>query len=326
MKRNWMLALLVLGFLIYFGLSFPIYYVNLAAQVLVAVLRASSLNLQVGVGGLDSFCHAAISGICSYAVIYVYSTLGLGHGVAIGAALVIGIGVSALFGLIALRAKGLSFLMITVALGLVAWGLAYRWVDVTGGDHGLGGLVRPRIGGVDFADPQAFYLLVLAIVTGSVLLIRRVMLSPMGAILRGAKDQERRMSALGYDVWRVRWVAFTVSGAFACVGGILFAYYHKFISPESLSIISSAEIYLMVLVGGVGTLIGPVIGAILVTMTQLWVSSYVERWVMLLGMMYILVVLLMPQGIAPALQRLAGGRAVPARSPVADAAGTGGSE
>ena len=318
MNRKLALVIVVLGGLAYLGLNLPVYYVNLSSQVLVAILLASSLNILVGVGGMDSFCHASLAGISSYAIIYLFSILGLGHEAAIGGALVIGIAVSALFGLVALRATGLSFLMITVALGLVAWGLAYRWVDVTGGDHGLGGLTRPVWAGIDFSNPQAFFLLVLGVVSLSLILIARLIDSPMGAMLRGAKDQERRMSALGYHVWMIRWVAFVISGTFASVGGVLFSYYHQFISPESLSIISSAEIYLMVLVGGVGTLIGPIVGAILVTMTQLWVSSYIERWVMLLGLMYILVVLLMPQGIAPTIQRWLGLGRGTARRPVSE--------
>ena len=280
------------------------YYVNLASQVLIAALFALSLNLLVGYAGLVSLGHAGYLGLSAYASAWLVLNLKWGHLAAACAALGFTGAMAAVFGLVALRASGLSFLMITLALGQVLWGLAYRWASVTGGDNGLSGLTRPAPFGLDLNDARAFYwfaLVVFVLVFGA---IRVLVHSPFGATIRGTRDQPRRMSTLGYDVWRIRWLTFTASGVLGGVAGLMYVYYQQFISPHSLSLAGSAEMLLMVIAGGPGTLVGPVAGAALVVLLKNVASAWIDRWIMLLGIVFVLIVMFVPGGIVPGLQRL----------------------
>jgi branched-chain amino acid transport system permease protein len=280
------------------------YYVNLATQVLLAALFALSLNLLVGYAGLTSLGHAGYLGLSAYASAWLVLNLKWGHlAAALGALGFTGLA-AALFGLVALRASGLSFLMITLAMGQVLWGLAYRWAGVTGGDNGLSGLTRPAPFGIDLNDARAFYWFTLLVFVIVFLTIRMLVRSPFGATIRGARDQPRRMSTLGYDVWRIRWLTFTASGFLGGVAGLMYVYYQQFISPHSLSLASSAEMLLMVIAGGPGTLVGPIAGAALVVLLKNVASAYIDRWIMLLGFVFVLIVMFVPGGIVPGLQRL----------------------
>ncbi len=280
------------------------YYINLATQVLIAALFALSLNLLVGYAGLTSLGHAGYLGLSAYASAWLVLNLKWGHlAAALGALGFTGV-MAALFGLVALRASGLSFLMITLALGQVLWGLAYRWASVTGGDNGLSGLTRPAPFGLDLNDARAFYWFALLVFVLVFLLVRVLVNSPFGATIRGTRDQPRRMATLGYDVWRIRWFTFTASGLLGGVAGVMYVYYQQFISPHSLSLAGSAEMLLMVIAGGPGTLAGPIAGAALVVLLKNVASAYIDRWIMLLGVVFVLIVMFVPGGIVPGVLRL----------------------
>lgn len=320
-RAPWLAALVIT---LPIALSLPlwaggIYYVNLASQVLIAALFALSLNLLVGYAGLTSLGHAGYLGLAAYLSGWLTLNLGWSLGAAAVAALVGTTAMAAIFGLIALRASGISFLMITLALGQILWGLAYRWAEVTGGDNGLSGLKRPSPLGIDLNGAAAFYyfcLVVVLLVWGAIALWVH---SPFGASIRAARDQPRRMSALGFNVWLIRWVTFVVSGMLGAVAGLLYVYYHQFISPHSLSLANSAEMLLMVIAGGPGTLLGPVLGAALVVLLKNLASAYVDRWIMLLGFVYVFIVLFVPGGIVAGLARA--GRRL-RRAPAAPVAAT----
>lgn len=280
------------------------YYVNIATQILIAAIFALSLDLLVGYGGLTSLGHAAYLGVAAYVTAWLTARTGAGHLPAALAALGLTTAAAALFGALALRAAGLGFLMITLAIGQVLWGLAYRWVTLTGGDNGLSGLTRPSPFGLDLATPNAFYLFTLAVFAAAFILVALFVRSPFGASLQGVRDQPRRMRALGYDVWLIRWATFVYAGFWAAVAGVLYAYYHQFVSPHVLSLTNSAEVLLMVIAGGAGTLVGPVAGAAVVVILKNVVSAYVTRWVMLLGVVFVLIVVFVPEGLVPGLRRL----------------------
>lgn len=280
------------------------YYVNLASQVLIAAVLALSLNLLVGYAGLISLGHAAWMGLAAYFCAWFSLRLGVGHLAAAGLALGCTTLAAALIGLVALRASGLGFLMITLAVGQVLWGLAFRWASVTNGDNGLSGLTRPAPFGIDLNGATAFYYFALAVAGTAAAAMALIAGSAFGALLRGTRDQPRRMSALGHDVWLVRYLAFVAAGFFGAVAGLLFVYYNKYIHPQSLSLTSSAEILLMVIAGGPGTLAGPVVGAAVVVLLKSWISSYVERWNMLLGFVFLAIVLFMPDGLVPGMRRV----------------------
>jgi branched-chain amino acid transport system permease protein len=293
------IVLLVLPFL-----TGSVYYTNLASQALIAALFALSLNLLVGYAGLVSLGHAGYLGLAAYTSGWLLTHLGWGH---LGAAAVALVGttvMAGIFGLIALRASGISFLMITLALGQILWGLAYRWTSVTGGDNGISGLTRPSPFGVNLGDPNHFYYFTLVIFLVVWAAIAIWVHSPFGASIRGTKDQPRRMSALGYNVWLIRWTSFVVSGFLGGVAGLMYLYYQQFISPHSLSLANSAEMLLMVIAGGPGTLSGPVVGAALVVLLKNVASAYIDRWTMLLGLVFIFIVMFVPGGIVAGLARL----------------------
>ena len=281
-----------------------VYYINLASQILIAAMFAMSLNLLVGYAGLTSLGHAGYLGLSAYASGWLMVNLGWGHFAAAAAALCGATVMAALFGLIALRATGISFLMITLALGQILWGIAYRWTSVTGGDNGISGLTRPSPFGLDLGNADTFYFFTLTVFLLVWRLVAIWVRSPFGASIRGTKDQPRRMSTLGYNVWLVRWITFVVSGFLGAVAGLMYVYYHQFISPHSLSLANSAEMLLMVIAGGAGTLSGPVVGAALVVLLKNVASVYIDRWVMLLGFVFIFIVMFVPGGIVAGVGRL----------------------
>jgi branched-chain amino acid transport system permease protein len=279
------------------------FYINLASQIFIAVIFAASLNLLVGYGGLVSLGHAAWIGLAAYTSAWLSLRLGLGHALTAPLALALTTLIAALFGWIALRATGLGFLMITLALSQVLWGTAYRWSAVTEGDKGLSGLTRPAPFGLDLDRPVAFYYFALAVTVIALWLMARFVHSPFGVALRGSRDEPRRMSALGHNVWLLRWITFVYSGFWGAVAGLLFVYYHKYVHPTTLSLQNSAEALLGVIAGGAGTLAGPIVGAAIVVILKNYVSAYLERWNMLLGAVFVLIVIFMPDGVVPGLRR-----------------------
>jgi branched-chain amino acid transport system permease protein len=279
------------------------FYVNLTSQILIAAIFAASINLLLGFGGLPTLGHAAYVGVAAYVSAWLYLKLGLAHWITAPIALGAATLMACVFGWIALRATGLGFLMLTLALSQVLWGTAYRWVSVTDGDNGLRGLTRPAPFGINLDRSTAFYYFALAVTVVSIWLMAKFVDSPFGAALRGTRDQPRRMSALGHNVGMIRWLTFVYAGFWGAVSGLLFVYYHKYIHPISLSLTSSAEGLLAVIAGGPGTLAGPIVGATIVMLLKNWVSTYVERWNMLLGFVFVLIIVFMPSGLVPGLRR-----------------------
>lgn len=280
------------------------FYVNLVSQILIAAIFASGLNLMVGYAGLTSLGHASYLGLAAYISAWMGLRLGVNHAVSAPVALIGTTLVGCAFGWIALRASGLGFLMITLALSQVLWGTAYRWASVTQGDNGLSGLTRPAPFGISLEKPAAFYWFTLAITVLAVGLMARFVASPLGAILAGTRDQPRRMAALGHNVWLIRWIAFVQSAFWGAVAGLLYVYYNKYIHPSSLSLMTSAEALLAVIAGGSGTIAGPLVGAAIVVLLKNYVSAYIERWNMLLGFVFVVIVVFMPHGLVPGLRRL----------------------
>jgi branched-chain amino acid transport system permease protein len=301
MKRWWLAAFIAV--LIVLPFVAGEYYVNFSSQILIAAIFAASLNLLVGYGGLPSLGHASYLGVSAYISAWLFLKLNMGHEwsalIAISATTLM----AAFFGLIALRATGLGFLMLTLALSQVLWGTAYRWVAVTDGDNGLRGLTRPAPFGLSLDNPSTFYWFALAITLLALWLIAKFVRSPFGATLAGTRDQARRMSALGHNVWMIRWVTFVYAGFWGAVSGLLFVYYHKYIHPASLSLTTSAEALIAVIAGGSGTLAGPLIGAAIVMVLKNYVSSFIDRWNMLLGFVFLIIIMFMPDGLVPGLRR-----------------------
>jgi branched-chain amino acid transport system permease protein len=280
-----------------------IYYVNVASQILFFAVFALGLNVLAGYGGLVSLGHAALFGISAYATGYILQA-GFGHPVAIIGALVVGVASMALYAVLSLRSTGIGFIMITLALGEILWGLAYRWISLTNGDNGINLHGRPSPFGIELNTATAFYYATLVVFALAVVMVAIFVRSPLGAALKGTRDQPRRMNALGYHVWAIRFWACLFSGLLTSLSGILFVYYTQFISPQTLALTSSAEVLLMVLSGGAGTLLGPIVGAGLVVIVKSVVSGFLERWNFLLGAIFVAIVILMPEGLVPGTARL----------------------
>ncbi len=280
-----------------------VYYVNIASQILLYAIFALGLNVLVGYAGLVSLGHAGLFGVASYIVAYMVAA-GHGHILAILAALAAGLAATAIFAALSLRASGISFIMITLALGEIIWGLAYRWISITNGDNGINVGSRPEPFGLSLATARGFYGATLVVFLIAVAAVAIFVRSPFGAALCGTRDQPRRMNALGYHVWMIRFWAFMFSGLLTSVAGILFVYYTQFISPQALALTASAEGLLMVISGGAGTLLGPVVGAALVVIVKNVVSAYVERWNFMLGAIFVAIVVFMPEGLVPGAVRL----------------------
>jgi len=278
------------------------FYVNLASQVLIYALLAMSLNILVGLGGMVSLGHAAYLGVAAYTDAWLVTNAGAHALSAAFLAVAVTTTMAALFGVLALRAAGLGFVMITLALAQILWGLGYRWADLTGGDNGIRLATRPAPFAIDLASATHFYYFTLVVFSLALVFLWRLAHSPFGASLRGTRDQPRRMRMLGHHVWMVRWIAFIMAGFWGGIAGLLFVYYHQFIHPHSLSLQQSAEALLMVILGGANTFFGPVVGALIITLVKNVASSYVDRWNSLLGLIFVVVVLFMPQGVVPGLK------------------------
>lgn len=279
------------------------YYVNIASQILLWAVLALALNVLVGYAGLVSLGHAGLFAMAGYTAALL---IGAGHGhlAADAAALAVTLATTAVFAVLALRATGIGFLMITLAIGQILWGIAYRWASLTNGDNGINVGSRPAPFGLSLAGAGAFYYATLVVFLLAVASMAMLVRSPFGASLAGTRDQPRRMTALGYNVWLIRFLAILFSGLWSGVAGLLFLYYNQFISPQVVALTTSAEALLMVISGGSGTLLGPIFGAAIVVIMKNVVSAYVERWNLVLGLIFILIISFMPEGLVPGSARL----------------------
>jgi branched-chain amino acid transport system permease protein len=280
------------------------YYINIATQILLYAVFALALNVLVGYGGLVSLGHAGLFAIAGYAGALLLDA-GHGHLLADLAAIAITVAAAAIFGVLALRATGIGFLMITLALGQIVWGIAYRWASLTNGDNGLKVSTRPAPFGLSLSAAPSFYYAVLVVFLVALVMMVLFVRSPFGASLRGTRDQDRRMNALGYNVWLIRFLAVLFSGFWTGVAGLLFIYYNQFISPPIAALQTSAEILLMVISGGTATLLGPIAGAVIVVIMKNVVSAYIVRWNLVLGVIFVLIITFMPEGLVPGTVRLA---------------------
>lgn len=279
------------------------YYISVCSQILIYAIFALSVDVLLGYAGLVSLGHAGLFGLASYTVAVCLSA-GLGHVTAIVTAIGLTLAGTAVFAALSLRTTGIGFMMITLALGQIMWGLAYRWVSITNGDNGLSVAHRPAPFGIPLDAPSHFYYATAVVFVLAVVATWIFVHSPFGASLKGTRDQPRRMTALGYHVWLIRFYACLFSGFLAAVAGILFVYYTEFVSPPTVSLTSSAEPVLMVISGGSGTLFGPIVGAILIEIVKNVASAYITRWNMMLGAIFVAIIMFMPEGLVPGTTRL----------------------
>ena len=270
------------------------YFTVLSIDLLVAVLFATSLHFIMGPGGMHSFGHAAYFGLGAYGAALLFKALGLPMEFALVLApLVAGLG-AVLFGWFSVRLSGVYLAMLTLAFAQITWAVVFQWDAFTGGSNGLTGVwPAPWL-----ANKQRYYFLTLTCVVLSVWCLRRLLYAPLGYAMRAGRDSPMRADAIGIDVKRVQWVAFVVAGIFAGVAGALFAFSKGSISPETLHVSRSVDGLVMVLLGGIQTLAGPIVGAISFTWLHDAIARNTEYWRAMLGGIILLLVLLFPQGLA----------------------------
>ena len=270
------------------------FYTHLLVLMVIFAIFAMSLDILMGYGGLPSLGHAAFFGLAAYGVGIAMVKLALPWWQAVLVGLIASASFGAVFGLIALRTRGLYFLLITLALGQLLWGAANRWASMTGGFNGLPGIRRPAEW---LLSTTNFYYVALAVLVVLAFAMNRLVESPFGLALRALSDSESRLEALGYHVWLYKYLAFILTGVLAGTAGAMNVLYNGFVSPRDLSIAMSAEGILMVTLGGTGTLWGPLIGAVIVVALRNILSIYFDHWLIMLGAFFIFVVLLAPDGL-----------------------------
>jgi branched-chain amino acid transport system permease protein len=257
-----------------------------------------SLDLLIGYTGLPSLGHAGFFGVAAYGVGVLSTTYHAGLWTSVAGGFAIGTGLAALFGLIVSHVRDVYFLMITMALGMVLWGLSFRWIPVTGGDNGISGIPRlETLLGLPASGPIPYYYVALAVFVLCSALMTMLVRSPFGLTLQGIREHEPRMRSLGFNTWLHGYVSYVCAGAFASIAGIMWAYYNGFVSPTYLDLTASSELFLMVTLGGPATLVGPVIGAGAIVILKNVISAYTARWLLILGIVYIVTILWAPQGL-----------------------------
>jgi branched-chain amino acid transport system permease protein len=277
------------------------FLILLATRVFAFSILVMSLDILLGYTGLPSLGQAAYLGIGAYLTAILVSNYQIGLGWDFWLVLVFGIlsgaALAALFGLLAIRAAGVYFLMITLALGQCVWGLAYRWNSLTGGDNGISIEGKPQFAGLDLSNDIAFFYLVFAIFALSLLAMFVLIRSPFGRSLIGIRERELRMKILGYNTWLHKYVAFVIAGGFGGLAGVLWAYTAGIVSPETVILTTSVDALLMAVLGGAGTLVGGVIGAFIVFGLREYLSTLVPWWQYALGAVYVLTILFLPSGL-----------------------------
>jgi branched-chain amino acid transport system permease protein len=276
------------------------YQVGLATEVLIFGVLAMSIDLLGGFAGRTSLGHGAIFGVSTYVVVYASAHAGLPPAAAFALGVLAATLIAAIFAVLAVRTAGVYFLLLTLALGMIVWGICLRWTEVTGGENGMRGEVRPAF----LLAHSTFYWAVLAAAAVVAYAMWRFVRSPFGLTLRGIRDSESRMRSLGYNVPLHLFIGFTVSGFFAGVAGALYAMFNNFVSPATVALAQSVEGVLMMIAGGVGTLFGAFVGAAAIIALENVVSAYTERWQMVLGITFILIMILAPEGIIGKLRAI----------------------
>jgi branched-chain amino acid transport system permease protein len=299
------------------------FVILLTTRALAFSILVMSLDILLGFTGLASMGQAAYLGIGAYltAILATRYHFGLGDDfwVVVGLAMLGSAALAAFFGLLAMRASGVYFLMITLALGQCVWGLAYRWNSLTGGDNGINLSQRPRFFGIDFANEVAFFYLVFAIFLVSLLVMYLFVRSPFGRSLVGIRERELRMKILGYNTWLHKYIAFIIAGAFGGLSGVLWAHTAGIVSTDDVVLTTSVDALLMVVLGGAGTLIGGVIGAAIVFFVREYLSTLVHWWQYVLGGVYVLVILYLPGGLMSIPERIRQWQTAPSKSAVTEA-------
>lgn len=276
------------------------YVTVLLIDLLVASLFAVSLHFIMGPGGMHSFGHAAYFGLGAYGAALLVKQLGIPMELALIVAPVVAAVGAFVYGWFCVRLSGVYLAMLTLAVAQITWGIVFQWDDVTGGSNGMTGVWPAQW----LADKTTYYYLTLILVIAGILWLRRVLFSPFGYAMRAGRDSFLRADAIGINVKRIHWYGFILAGSVAGLAGALFAFSKGSIAPETLHVNKSIDGLVMVLLGGMQTLVGPIVGAVSFTWLHDTVARSTDFWRAMLGGIILLLVLLFPQGIAGTLKQV----------------------
>ena len=301
------LVLLVLLALPLLNTYFP-YLLVLGIDLLIAALFAASLHFIMGPGGMHSFGHAAYFGLGAYGAAFFMKALAWPMLPSLLFAPLLAAAGAVLFGWFCVRLSGVYLAMLTLAFAQIVWSVIFQSDELTGGSNGVTGLWPAAW----LSDKVHYYYLSLVLVVLGVLMMRRILFAPFGYALRAARDSALRSDAIGIDVQRVQWLAFIVAGVFCGVAGALFAFSKGSISPETIHIGRSVDVLIMVLLGGVQTLSGPLVGSLVFSSLQDILIRETEYWRAVLGAVILFLVLAFPQGLAGFIRSVFESRGRPA--------------
>ena len=290
-------------FILLFFIIFPfiVPYKALATQIIIWGLFALGFNVCLGYTGMLSFGHAAYFGVGAYTAGIVLIRLWENIWFSLLGGLVMGALLALILGYLCIKRRGIYFAMLTLAFAQLVYFVAFQWVDLTGGDNGLRNIPAVPLSffglAIDIYTPLRFYFFVLFFVFLSLLALNRILQSPFGQVLQAVRENEQRARSCGYDATNVRWVAFIISGAISGLAGSLYALYLHFVGIDSLYYSTSGQVIMMTLLGGMGTFIGPFIGAGVFLYLEDVLSVITPNWMIFLGVIFVLCVLFFPSGI-----------------------------
>ncbi len=276
----------------------------IATEIWIFAIFGLGANLLMGYTGLLSFGQATFFGSAAYVAGYLLKHYGLNVFAALGAGIGVGAVSALLVGYLCVQRSGIYFIMLTFALNQLFYFIAYQWTTVTGGEDGMPGIPRPELFGIDFKNPMAYYVFVSVLFLVTLWVMKRLVESPLGKILVAIRENEVRAEAVGYNVPRFKLAAFVLAGAFSGVAGVLYAMLFGIVPLEAISFVFSGNVVFATLIGGSGSLYGPIIGSFVFIWLSESVSTLWARWPLLLGVAFVIVVLFFRGGVVEAWSRL----------------------
>ena len=274
------------------------------AEIWIFAIFGLGLNLLLGYTGLLSFGQATFFGSAAYVAGWLLKHYAINVLLALGIGVGVGAASAGLVGYLCVQRAGLYFIMLTFALNQLFYFIAYQWTSVTGGEDGMPGVPRPALFGIDFKNPLNYYVFVSIVFLLSLWVMRRIVESPLGKILQAIRENEVRAEAVGYNVARFKLLAFVIGGAFSGLAGVLYAMLFGIVPLESIGFVTSGNVVFATLIGGSGSLYGPIIGSFVFIWLSESVSTLWARWPLLLGLAFIIVVLFLRGGVVEAWNRV----------------------
>jgi branched-chain amino acid transport system permease protein len=292
-RKSIVALLIVLALLALVPWGLPRFYTYLIALIVVTGLLSTSLNFALGFGGIYQLHHAVFYGVGAYGAAVAITKLGVNPWLAFIIGPLVAAALSLVMGMICVRLSKLYFGMLQISLGSLVWAVVYRWYSFTGGDDGIHGIPVPEIIG----SPQGSYYFAMIVAGLSLLVMHRILNSPFGSTLQGIRDNPIRSQAIGVNVRRHQLAAMVIAGFFAGVAGVMFVVVDTSVFPDMMFWTLSMEITIMALLGGWFTMLGPMVGAAIIVALRTFVSAYTDYWTLALGVLCMLVILFLPEGI-----------------------------